>query len=106
MRVLVLLLLLLPQLAAARVYMCVDQATGRTSFSDKGCEATASTAEVRVPPANVDSGRRTAESEAPKTWRSDVDTRKTGRDYNAERRSLGDNRATASLGAGGGPGGS
>ena len=95
MRVLLLLFLLLPQLAAARVYMCVDPATGKTSFSDKGCELTASQEEVRVQSTNVDSGRRSAEKAAAKTWVSDRDTRKTGLDYNAERRGLSATNATA-----------
>ena len=89
MRVLLVLVLLLlvPQLAAAKVYMCVDQATGKTSFSDKGCETKATQEEVRVPPSNVVSGTNTAEKATPKAWASDRDTRKTGRDYTAEQRS-------------------
>lgn len=98
MRVLLLVLLLLPQLAAARVFMCVDEATGRTSFSDKGCQTTASQEEVRVEASNVFSGSRTAEAPAPKAWVSDRDTRKTGRDYSAEKSSLLEHKATASTG--------
>ena len=53
------LLLVLPQLASARVYMCVDQVTGETSFTDKAC-TTAGDAreEVRVDRTNLDSGKR------------------------------------------------
>ncbi len=90
------LLLLVPQLATARVYMCVDQATGRTSFTDKACETASVREEVRVDTANLDSGKSYAAPAKRKTWRSQADTRKTGADYNAERRSLYQNKATAS----------
>jgi len=90
------LLLLVPQLAAARVYMCVDQATGQTSFTDKACDAAGSREEVRVEAANLDSGKRYAAPAKRKTWRSQADTRKSGVDYNAERRALYQNKATAS----------
>lgn len=91
------LVLLLPQLASARVYMCVDQATGETSFTDKAC-ATANDAreEVRVDRTNLDSGQRYGAQARQKTWRSEEDTRKSGRDYSASQRSLYDNNATAS----------
>lgn len=90
------LLLLAPQLAAARVYMCVDQATGQTTFTDKACDTTSSREEVRVRAANLDSGSNYAAPPKAKTWRSQADTRKSGMDYNAERRSLYQNKATAS----------
>lgn len=88
MRTLLLIVLLLPQLAMARVFMCVDPATGDTSFSDTGCSASASQEEVRVQDTNVDSGRATAGVASRKSWVSERDTRKTGLDYSAERRSL------------------
>lgn len=97
MRVLLFLLLLVPQLAAARLYLCVDPVTGDTTFTDKGCKSAASREELRVPPTNVDSGSRTAEAVSRKSWVSDRDTRKTGRDYNAEQRRLLENNATASI---------
>ncbi|MEE4145804.1 MAG: DUF4124 domain-containing protein [Halieaceae bacterium] len=96
MRVLLLALLLLPQMAAAGVYMCKDPTTGKTTFSDKGCATAAVTEEIRIQSNNVDSGRRTADPVARKAWISDRDTRKTGRDYFAEKRELLANRATAS----------
>jgi hypothetical protein len=89
------LLLVMPQFAAARVYMCVDTATGKTSFTDQACNAASVREEVRVPTANLDSGQRYATPATRKTWRSQADTRKTGTDYNAERRSLYENKATA-----------
>jgi len=96
MRVLLLVLLLLPQLAAAGVFMCVDPATGATSFSDRGCATSAAQEEVKVETTNVFSGSRTAEAPKRKTWVSDRDTRKTGRDYIAENSGLLGNKATAS----------
>jgi Domain of unknown function (DUF4124) len=96
MRALFLVLLLLPQLAAAGVFMCVDQATGETSFSDRGCATGAVQDEVKVDATNVFSGNRTAGAPTRKTWVSDRDTRKTGRDYTAENSGLLRNKATAS----------
>jgi hypothetical protein len=90
------LLLLLPQLAAAKVYMCVNQETGAASFTDRACETSSVREEVRVQDANLGSGQQVARTPKPKTWRSQADTRKTGIDYNAERRSLYANKATAS----------
>ncbi len=95
MRVLLLVLLLLPQLAAAGVFMCVDPATGATSFSDKGCATSAAQEEVKVESTNVFSGSRTAAPPPRKTWVSDRDTRKTGRDYSAEKSDPLRNKATA-----------
>ena len=89
------LMLLVPQVAAARVYMCVDQATGQTSFTDKACATASAREEVRVDPANLDSGSRYAEAKKRKTWRSESDTRKTGVDYNADRRIAYESRMTA-----------
>ena len=96
MKILLLILLLAPQLAAAKVYMCVDPATGETSFTDKACEKAASREEVRVGSTNLDSGSRSARGGAAKTWNSQRDTRKTGSDYNAQRRDLYKNNPTAS----------
>ena len=90
MRVLLFLMLLAPQLAAAKVYMCVDEQTGKTSFTDRGCQTTASREEVKIRPANANSGSRadTGESNKERAWESDRDNRKTGRDYTAERRKV------------------
>jgi hypothetical protein len=95
-KILLLVLLLIPQLASAKVYMCVDPATGKTSFTDKACAKAASREEVRVEATNLDSGSRAGRGGAAKTWTSDRETRKTGIDYNAQRRGIYDNNATAS----------
>lgn len=95
-QLMVIALLLLPELAAARVYMCVDPITGQTLFTDKACASDSSREEVRVDPANLDSGRRYAQPARQKTWRSEADTRKTGLDYNADRRSAYESKAAIS----------
>ena len=93
---LMLVILLAPQLASARVYMCVDPETGKTSFTDAGCTQTAAAREeVRVEQANLTSGDRYGRETRRKTWRSQEDTRKSGTDYNAERREMYENSATA-----------
>ncbi len=94
--IVLLALLLVPQLTSARVFMCVDLDTGDTSFTDKACETTALREEVRIDPANLGSGNSDAGEVKQKTWRSEDETRKTGRDFNAERRGIYENRATAS----------
>jgi hypothetical protein len=90
------ILLLVPQLSAARVYMCVDSKTGKTSFTDKACQTTSVGEEVRVDATNLDSGSRARRGSKTKTWRSEEETRKTGLEYNNERRDIYDNSATAS----------
>ena len=93
---LMVLLLLVPQLAAARIYRCVDPATGRISFTDQACDTASVREEIRVLNPNLDSGRGHAVPATRETWRSQADTRKTGTEFNAERRSLYANKATAS----------
>ena len=88
-------LLLVPQLSAARVYMCVDSQTGRTSFTDKACQTASVGEEVRVDATNLDSGSRSRSGSRAKTWRSEEETRKTGLEYNNERRDIYYNAATA-----------
>jgi len=100
-RLLVFALLLVPQLAAARVYMCVDAATGNVSFTDKACEPAADREEILVQPTNVDSGRSTAQPTGRKVWTSDIDTRKTGRHYGAQWRQVGAEEAAVSVAAAG-----
>lgn len=90
------MLLLVPQIAAARVYMCVDHETGETSFTDKACESAATREEVRVDPANLESGKGYARRPAAKTWSSEADRRKSGLQYNEDRRSI-YNNSTASV---------
>lgn len=88
--------LFLSQGATAGVFMCKDPATGRTIFTDKGCDSYATREEVRVDPTNVDSGARTATKAEPKTWKSDHDSRQTGRDINQEYKARAQNRIAGS----------
>ena len=93
---LMLLLLLGPQLAWAKIYMCRDAVSGKTTFTDRACEQSVATREeVRVPPTNVDSGKRTAAPAPRGAWVSDRDTRKTLRDFNATGGQLDPVKATA-----------
>lgn len=94
--IILVLALLVPQLAAARVYMCVDEATGATSFTDKACETAGTVEEIKVNRVNLDSGTNTARRGRGKSWRSQTDSRRTGEDFNEERRSLYEGKATAS----------
>ena len=96
--VLLLLLMLGPQLAAAKVYMCRDAVSGKTTFTDRACEqSVAIREEVRVPPTNVASGKHTAKPAPRGAWVSDRDTRKTGRDYNATGGQSDSSKATAGV---------
>ena len=67
---LMVLLLLVPQLAAARIYRCVDPATGRISFTDQACDTASVREEIRVLNPNLDSGRGHAVPATRETWRS------------------------------------
>lgn len=97
MKLILALLLLVPQLSMAGMFMCVDAATGKTSFTDKACAKTASREEVRVNGTNLDSGAGGGQRRSSKKiWSSDADTRKTGEYYNQQRRELYSDKATAS----------
>ncbi len=88
--VLLLPLLSASNLAQARVYMCVDPATGKTSFTDKACETKTTGENVRVEVANPGKHKRkTSQSgrKVSKAWDSQRDTSLSGRDYNEKRRS-------------------
>jgi hypothetical protein len=90
--------LLVPQLAVARVYMCVDGETGEASFTDKACASDGSREEVKVDATNLKSGSNHGSSRGKgKSWTSEHDNRKSGADLNAERRRLYENKASASL---------
>lgn len=91
-------LVALPQLATAGVFMCVDPVSGKTSFTDKACATTDAREEIRIDATNVSSGNKSRGAPREKTWRSEAETRKSGRDHNASRRNLYDNSATASTG--------
>ncbi|MDX1732915.1 MAG: DUF4124 domain-containing protein [Halioglobus sp.] len=95
--VIALLIAALPQVASAGVYMCTDRTTGKTTFTDSGCETTASREEVRVDRTNLDSGKRYGKVAARKVWNSQRESRKSGREYNAQPREIYENRATVAV---------
>ena len=80
--------LLLPQGAVARMYMCVDEVSGATSFTDKACETAGSREEIRINPITPNSASPQRSSDKNRAGRSQLDARKTGTDFNAERRAL------------------
>jgi hypothetical protein len=97
MKILLLLALMgISQLAAARVFICVDPDTGKKTFTDTGCQTTATQEQLRVNPTNLSSGSRSAKKSATKVWNSERDTRKSAVDYNEQQRPDGYNEATAS----------
>ena len=86
MRLLLLLALILPQFATAGVYMCVDPQTGKKTFTDRACEDSAAREQLRVDSANSATGAHTTRAGGAKTWNSDRDKTRTGRDYREEER--------------------
>ncbi len=87
MRLFLILVLLVPQFAAAGVFMCVDPQTGKKTFTDKGCEETVVTEQLRVGPTNTASGAKTSRGgSAGKAWNSQRDETRTGREYREEER--------------------
>ena len=81
--------------------MCVDHATGKTSFTDRACETVASSSEeVRVDRANLESGGKYGGQKnmrVEKVWNSQRDTRRTGRDLTTQPKSAYENDATAQV---------
>lgn len=69
--------LLIPQLASAGVYMCVDPVTGKKTFTDRACPTAAKGTKVRVQATNF--GRGVKNTEETGTWRSERDTSVAGR---------------------------
>ena len=87
MRFLLVLVLLVPQFAAAGVYMCVDPQTGKKTFTDKGCEESVAKEQVRVGATNTASGAYSARGgSSGKAWNSQRDESRTGREYRQEER--------------------
>lgn len=74
---LVTLALLLPQVSAAGVYMCVDPVTGKKSFTDRACPAADQGQKIRVEPTNF--GEGVARRKQHGTWSSDRDGSVSGR---------------------------
>ena len=84
-----LLIAMLPLAVRADMYMCVDPQTGATSFTDKACKGAASQQEIKVNAINPGGVRQASQPRTQdKAWRSQVDARKTGTDFNSERRAI------------------
>ena len=89
-------MLLLPLVGRADLLMCVDPQTGATSFTDKACQVTASQQEIKVNTVNPGGSQQASRHpERNKAWRSQLDVRKTGTDFNSERRALYRSEASA-----------
>ena len=79
--------IMLPLPVRADLYMCVDPETGATSFTDIACKGAASPQEIKVNAINPGGTRQASHPRTrDKTWRSQLDARKTGTDFNSERR--------------------
>lgn len=89
MRVILLLLLLVPQLATAGVYLCVDPQTGKKTFTDRACEQEAVGEQLRVESAQSGASRGSSRKSNDKTWNSQRDERIDGREYRQEERTRG-----------------
>jgi hypothetical protein len=86
LKILMVFLLLLPQVSAAGVFLCVDPQTGKKTFTDRACEESASSEQVRIRSTNTTSGARTAGGSGNGTWNSDRDESRTGLEYREEER--------------------
>ena len=85
----ILLIVMFPLAARAEMYMCVDPQTGATSFTDTACKGAAAPQEIKVNAINPGGARQTSQPRArDKAWRSQLDARKTGTDFNSERRTV------------------
>jgi hypothetical protein len=69
--------LLIPQLSSAEVFMCVDPATGKKTFTAKACPTAGERKKVKVQPTNFGSG---TQNRTAGTWSSDKDRSVSGRD--------------------------
>jgi len=88
-------LALVPQSAWAKVFMCVDEATGKTSFTDKACDKHVPGEKVRVNVANPGTGARGPGRKGNNAWQSQRDFSQSGLDYNRARREAASGKATA-----------
>lgn len=87
MRVLLLLLLILPQFTLAGVYLCVDPQTGQKTFTDRACGEKAVGQKLRVDRAQSGSLKHSAANRGQnKSWNSQRDERLDGREYRQRER--------------------
>ena len=70
-KALILAALLSPAVASAGVFVCVDPATGKKTFTDKACETKSKGEKLDVKPQNFgDSGHRSGGSSGQQAWNS------------------------------------
>jgi hypothetical protein len=79
MRALILTALLLPQIAGAEIFMCVDPDTGKKTFTDKACTEHMPGTEVLVKPNNFGGNGHRGHKQR-QTWNSDKKTGVSGPD--------------------------
>ena len=78
--------LLIPQFATAGVFMCVDPATGKKTFTDRACPTQGQGKKVRVDPTNFGDGSRSKQKTVNNNaWRSQEDRSVSGRANFTER---------------------
>ena len=96
-KALVLLALLCPAVASAGVFVCVDPATGKKTFTDKACETKSKGEKLDVKPHNFgDSGHRSGSS-GQEAWNSQRTAKGTATtEYTGHRRQVENARSAGS----------
>jgi hypothetical protein len=97
-RALILVALLSPAVASAGVFVCVDPATGKKTFTDKACETKAKGEKLDVKPQNFGgSGHRSGGSSGQQAWNSQREAKGTSTtQYTGHRGQVEKARSTAS----------
>lgn len=86
MRTLIFIAILVPQIATAGVFMCVDPVTGKKSFTDRACPKSETGTRVKVEPKNFGAnGHSSAQPKGEKAWHSQLDTTVSGRNNYMEK---------------------
>jgi hypothetical protein len=86
MKILLFIAILIPQIATAGVFMCVDPVTGKKSFTDRACPKSEAGTRVKVEPSNFGAnGHQRAQQNGQKAWHSQRDTTVSGRNNYLEK---------------------
>jgi len=99
-KTLIFIALLVPSVASAGVFVCVDPATGKKTFTDKACETKGTGEKLNVKPHNFgDAGHRGAAPSGQEAWNSQRTAKGTGtKEYSGHRRQVEKARSTGSGG--------
>ena len=89
-------LMLLPQLATAGVFMCVNPDTGKKTFTDRACPRHGTGEKVKIQTTNFGDG--IADRKTRGTWNSHRDTSRSGREHIEDEREH-SQRGLADIGA-------